>query len=179
MAVKLKANVQYINAIETIQRKFVPRKVKVVSVAAGQVAKIGPATLDTQDGFMGGAQRVSYRGGLGQCTRNFLFIKTEGRTSPLKAHELDMRTFFSRAVKGKNVILKDLSQISRVQVMWHGGDVGGTHYEGAYNDPSIRINGVSAKGYTYYGWIMAVQYAGVQNDPEHYSENTFPSAYDA
>ena len=169
MSVKLKANVQYINAIETIRRKFVPRKVKVVSVAAGQVAKVGPATLDTQGGFMGGAQRVSWRGGLGECTRNFLFIKTEGRTSALKSHELDMRTYFSRAVKGKNAIFKDLSQISRVQSMWAA----------AREDLTLKINGVSAKGYTFKGWVMAVQYAGIYNDPEHYSENTFPQEFDA
>lgn len=165
MAVKLKANVQYINAIETIQRKFVPKKVKLVGPDAAQA---GPVILAMNDGFMGGAQRLSWRAGYGQCSRNYLFIKTEGRSSAISSHELDLRTYFSKAVKGRNTIIKDLSQVSRVQAMWLE----------AREVLTKTINGVSAKGYTLSGWIMAVQYAGIYNDPQTYNANTFPQAFD-
>jgi len=165
MAVKLKANVQYINAIETIQRKFVPKKVKVVSKDASTA---GPIVLATNDGYMGGAQRLTWRAGYGQCSRNFVFIKTEGRSSAFTAHELDLRLYFKRACAAKIALMRDLSQYSRIQTLWHA----------ALEDLSKRINGVSAKGYTWPGWIMAVQYAGIYNDPEHYNELQFPQDFD-
>lgn len=165
MAVKLKANVQYINAIETIQRKFVPKKVKVHS---GE-GTYGPVELAKGDGFMGGAQRQSYRPGLGLCTRNYLFIKTEGRTSALSSHEFDLRLYFKRACVAKNTLRRDLSQFSRIQTMFHAGA----------EDLSKKVNGVSTRGYTMWGWVMAVQYAGIYNDPEHYNELQFPQDFDA
>lgn len=172
MARKLVANIEYGSHLESVSRKFVPKK----ETCSGGTAA-GPVKL-AASGWMGGAVRKSLRAGLGGCERNYVVMRMNARLTQPTSNEITIRTNFAKAVKGRGVIKKDLNQIALVQVMWIGGQFGQTYYEGAYNNPNIKVNGVSGYGYTYDGWIMAVQFAGLKANPS-YDENTFPTAYDA
>lgn len=173
MAIRLKANIGYMPIVEEVSRKFVPKKVK--CTASETVVN----TLKTEEsGFMGGGVRKTVRAGYGECKRNYLFIRDSARSTAPSSYEVQLRNTFKAAVQGRNNILEDLSQITRVQAMWAGGTISGTEYEGAKNNLKLRINGVSAKGYTFNGWIMAVQYAGKKASAA-YDTDTFPSNYDA
>ena len=165
MAIRLKANIGYQPIVEEVSRKFVPRK---ETCTAG--GRVGPAVVETS-GWMGGAVRKSYRAGLGACTRNFMMIRANARETPVSQKELDARVRFADAVKGRNHIIRDLGQITQVQQMWLT----------AKDIPSKVINGVSAEGYTFNGWIMMVQYKGLEKAAEggtEYDANTFPTKFD-
>lgn len=173
MAQKLKANIGFQPIVTEVSRKFVPKK----QTCKAYSSKFGPVSVETQ-GWMGAAVRKSNRAGLGACERNYMVIRENARLTAPSVSEMQNRTTFAYAVAGKNHILHDLNQISQVQALWAGGTIGSKTYVGAINDLTKTINGVSATGYTFYGWIMAVQFAGKRDDPQ-YNVNTFPSDYDA
>lgn len=165
MAIRLKANIGYQPIVEEVSRKFVPRK---ETCTAG--GKVGPAVVEAS-GWMGGAVRKSSRAGLGACTRNYLVIRSNARETPVSQKETEARVRFAEAVKGRNHIMRDLGQITQVQQLWLT----------AKDIPSKVINGVSAEGYTFYGWIMMVQYKGLEKAAEggtSYDANTFPTKFD-
>lgn len=165
MALRLKANIGYQPIVEEVSRKFVPRK---ETCTAG--GKVGPVNVETS-GWMGGAVRKSNRAGLGACTRNYMVIRANARETPASLGEITARSRFADAVTGRNHIIRDLGQITNVQEMWLT----------AKDLPSKLVNGVSAEGYTFYGWIMMVQYKGLQNAAEsgtEYDANTFPKKFD-
>ena len=165
MALRLKANIGYQPIVEEVSRKFVPRK---ETCTAG--GKVGPAEV-VSNGWMGGAVRKSNRAGLGACTRNYLVIRANARESVVSQKELDARVRFADAAKGRNHIIRDLGQITNVQTLWLA----------AKDVPSKVINGVSAEGYTFNGWIMMVQYKGLEKAEEAgttYDANTFPTKFD-
>lgn len=166
MAVKLKANISYQPIVESVSRKFVP--VKETCKAAGEA---GPVAYEST-GWMGGAVRKTGRAGLGACTKNYLVIRTNARMTQPSSSELDNREMFGRAIKGRNHIVHDLSQISAIQLLW----------KTANEDNTKTINGVYAYGYTFFGWVMAVQFAGIKDAAEAgttYNENQFPQGFDA
>ena len=107
-----------------------------------------------------------------------MFFRENPRKSAPSVKELGHRTDFSKVVAGRKHIDEDLQQYDRVAYMWIGGTIGDKTYEGAYNNKNLRVNGVSAEGYTKQGWIFAVQMAGLKNDPQ-YNVNQFPTDYDA
>lgn len=162
MAMYLKANVAYRPMVDEINRKFVPRK-----QVCSKTEELGPVTV-LGKGWMGGACRNTYRAGIGAAKRNFLVVRENARMTPPSANEQENRSIFAEAVSGRNWIKQDLQQISRVQQMWHQATV----------DPSKEINGVSAYGYTFYGWIFAVQFAGKKEDSSYNTKN-FPQSFDA
>lgn len=162
MAVRLKANIGYMPIVEEVSRKFVPRK-ETCSAGGG----VGPVIVESS-GWMGGAVRKSNRAGLGACTRNFLVIRANARSTEPSTTELYARARFTEAVKGVNYINTDLSQIARIQALWVA----------AKDDKTKQMNGVIALGYTMRGWMIAVQYAGLKVDPE-YNANQFPTHFDA
>lgn len=165
MALRLKANIGYQPIVEEVSRKFVPRK---ETCTAG--GKIGPAKV-ASNGWMGGAVRKSYRASLGACTRNFLVVRANGRETEPNADEIAARGMFADAAKGRNHIIRDLGQITSVQNL----------FVTASADRSKLINGVAAEGYTFNGWVMAVQYRGLRNAAESgttYDANTFPKNFD-
>lgn len=165
MALRLKANIGYQPIVEEVSRKFVPRK---ETCTAG--GKIGPAEV-VSTGWMGGAVRKSNRAGLGACTRNYMVIRANARETPVSQKETEARVRFAEAVLGRNHIIRDLGQITNVQAMWLT----------AKDLPSKLVNGVSAEGYTFYGWIMMVQYKGLEKAAEggtSYDANTFPTKFD-
>lgn len=165
MAIRLKANIGYQPIVEEVSRKFVPRK-----ETCSQRSHFGPVTVDA-NGWMGGAVRKSSRAGLGACTRNYLVIRANARQEEPTGNEVAAREMFADAVKGRNHIMRDLGQITKVQDL----------FVTASANRSKLINGVSAEGYTFLGWIMAVQYKGLQNAAEAgttYDANTFPTKFD-
>lgn len=165
MAFRLKANIGYQPIVEEVSRKFVPRKETCTAGGA-----VGPVVVETS-GWMGGAVRKSYRAGLGACTRNYLMIRANGRETVPSADELAARVMFADAANGRNHIMKDLGQITNVQDL----------FVTASANRSKLINGVSAEGYTLNGWVMAVQYKGLEKAAETgttYDANTFPTKFD-
>lgn len=158
---KLKSNVQYQPVVESVSRKFVPKK---DTCTAGKTA--GPVKVESQ-GWMGGAVRSTGRAGLGASTRNYLVIRANARATDVTNKELENRANFAKAIRGRKAILTDLSQITRVQQMWLQ----------VYGDPTLSCNGIQGYGYTMKGWIVAVQMAGLKEDPS-YDANVFPQAFD-
>lgn len=165
MAIRLKANIGYQPIVEEVSRKFVPRK-----ETCAQRSHFGPVEV-MANGWMGGAVRKSNRAGLGACTRNYLVIRANARQEEPNGKEVAAREMFANAIKGRNHIMRDLGQITGVQDLWMT----------AKDNRSKLINGVSAEGYTFQGWVMAVQYKGLQNAAESettYDANTFPKKFD-
>lgn len=166
MAKYIKGNISYMPVVQEISRKFTTKK----NTCAKKV-EAGPVTVESK-GWMGGAVRQTGRGGVGLVRKNYLVIRENARTSPIGHDELQNREIFTAASRGKNHILYDLSQLTRVQQM----------YLEACEDLTKRINYVSANGYTLPGWVFAVQFAGKKEAVEAgttYDVNTFPSAFDA
>lgn len=161
----LKSNIKYKSPIDQVNRKFVPRAVKCKAAA-----KFGPVETESE-GWMGGATLTLGRAGLGTTKRNYFVVRQNASSHVATAADMDRRLDFIDATAGKNHILKDLSQITDVQLKW----------EQASADFTKTMNGVSAKGYTFYGWVMAVQYAGLKNSHggQRYDANTFPVSFDA
>lgn len=167
MAVKIKSNITYQPVVESINRKFVPKAETCHnSSPAGNSA--GPVKYEST-GWMGGATRMSSRAGLGQCSRNYCVIRANARTTPYSANEIANHERFDTIQAAVRVIIHDLAQITRIQEMWATA---------VTNPTSKSINGIFAYGYTFKGWVFAVQYAGLKEDPQ-YAVNTFPSAFDA
>ena len=162
MATRLKSNIAYQPIVEEVSRKFVPKK---ETCTAGKLA--GPV-VTLSNGWMGGAVRNTYRGVLGKCTRNYLVVRANARMTTPSVNELKARANFASVVRGRNFIMADLAQITRVETM----------FVAASKDATKTCNGISALGYTVKGWVFAVQYAGLDNDPE-YNVNTFPQSFDA
>lgn len=161
MATYIKGNIQFTPVVEQINRKFC-----ILSKKCTKPEKIGPVTTESNS-FMGAGTRTTDRGIIGQVRKNFLFFRENARGSVVTASEIQKRTLFAQASAGASHILKDLMQVSKVQQLWAR----------ASKDATYTINGVSANGYTYRGWVMAVQYAGGKNAAEggtSYDFNTFP-----
>lgn len=166
MAVRLKANIAYQPIVEEVSRKFVPKK---ETCTTGISA--GPVKTESQ-GWMGGAVRTTGRAGLGQCKRNYLVIRSNARSTEVSNEELSARTLFTRAAKGRNTIMKSLEEQVKAQDLYVAAR------KAVEQGMGKTCNGVSVYGYTFYGWVFAVQYAGLQNDPAQYDENVFPSKFD-
>ena len=158
----LKSNVKFTPTIEQINRKWATKK-----TTCSAAKQVGPAKLEANR-WMGSATLTLGRAGLGVTKRNYFIFRENARTSLASADEIAAKAVFAAACKGLAHIRKDLNQITHVQQM----------YKAATADPTKHVNGVYAAGYGYYGWIMAVQYAGKRDDGS-YDVNTFPQNFDA
>lgn len=163
MAVRLKGSVGYQPIVESVSRKFVPRK-----ETCRRSREYGPVTV-LSSGWMGGAVRNTSRGVIGASTKNYLVVRANARQSNYSTAELQRQLFFTRVSAATNALMKDLNQISVIQMMW---------LRAIGDDKDKFINGVSAYGYTFKGWIFAVQYAGGVRNPE-YNLSQFPTSFDA
>lgn len=161
MATYVKGNIRYMPAVEQINRKFAPRK---KTCSAPKLN--GPVKTETSS-WMGGATNSKFRAGLGSVSKNFLVFRENAIATPPTSNQRLGRANFARAKGGQDHILHDVTQLSRVQNLWFT----------AKDDLSKTINEVSALGYTFNGWVFAVQYAGLKEDSS-YDENTFPAAFD-
>lgn len=164
---KLKANITYMPVVESINRKFALRKNtcskdNVVSGTASLVLESEVAQ------FMGGATRTTNRAGFGTCTRNYMFFRENPRSSETTPEERDRRNLFGQIGAAVPAIFKDLSQVTRMTEMWVE----------ALADATKSCNGVPAKGYTWRGWVFAVQYAG-KLASSSYDITKFPTTFDA
>lgn len=166
MATYIKGNIQYAPVVEQINRKFAVKSKK-----CSMPVKVGPVTTEANS-WMGGATRSGFRGGLGTVSKNYFVYRENSRATLPSTNELLKRAMFQKAVSGRNHIVKDLSQVTSVQIK----------YREACEDLTKEMNGVSARGYTLLGWVMAVQYAGLKAAEEGgttYNENQFPANFDA
>lgn len=162
----IKGNISYQPVVEEISRKFTTKK-----NTCTKGLQAGPVKVESK-GWMGGAVRQTGRGGIGIVRKNYLVIRENARTTAVGRDELQNREIFTAASRGKNHIMYDLTQLTRVQEM----------YQEACADLTKRINYVSANGYTLPGWVFAVQFAGKKEAVEAgttYDVNTFPNAFDA
>lgn len=162
MAKQLKAKIAYLPEIESISRKFVP-----IKNTCSAAAKAGPVTV-VSSGWMGGGVRTAYRAGLGVCKKNFFISRQNARMSAVSSNEIDSRNRFRQVSIAVQALLIDLNQMSNIQAMFNT----------AKEDPTKLINGVSAYGYTYNGWVFAVQYAGKKASAS-YDLTQFPTSFDA
>lgn len=123
--------------------------------------------------FIGGMVKTNVvpdgKGGLMTIQTQKMFVRKYGRSTPVTANEVTARVRFTKAIKGANACLLDITQITRIDTMW----------DQAVADPSLTLNGVSAAGYTHDGWVKAVQYAGLKLHDHDYNENQFPNSFDS
>lgn len=151
--------------IESISRKFALRR----ETAGAKSLSNGAKTIKVPSTkFMGGMVRQhSVVSGNNQRTafrQQLLFIKKYNRSTPLSTDEVRLRNNFSKVATAVAALMKDLSQISRIQMT----------YSACLADNRKTLNGVSVVGYgTVRDWVFAVQYAGLKDNPE-YDVTVFP-----
>lgn len=162
MAIRLKANISYQPIVEEVNRKFVPKK---ETCSSGYAA--GPVFV-VSNGWMGAGCRNTSRAGIGAAKRNYMVIRSNARSTALSEDEQISRATFGAVCKAVPRLMKDLTQITRIQQM----------YDEAAKDSTKTVNGISAYGYTRKGWVMAVQYAGKKGDAQ-YNVLQFPQSFDA
>lgn len=161
MAQYIKGNIAFTPVVEQINRKFAPKNQTCSASKA-----VGPVMLE-QNNWMGAGTRVTNRGGMGEVRKNYFMFRENARRSALSELEINGRQIFIAAVKGAYECRSNLSVVARIQQQYKQSSI----------DSSKRINGVNAKGYTFSGWTVAVQYAGKVNDPT-YDTNTWPQNFD-
>lgn len=161
MATYVKGNIKFTPVVEQINRKFAVRK-KTCSLGR----KHGPVTKETAS-WMGAATTVKGRGGLGTVSKNYFVYRENARSSQPTQAEQNVQAIFTIVSVAVRSLMKNLNQISRIQAA----------YMEASNDLRKTMNGVSAEGYTFKGWVFAVQFAGKYADGE-YDVNMFPQDFD-
>lgn len=162
MAQYIKGNIAFTPVVEQINRKFAP---KAQTCSAAKM--VGPVMLESNS-WMGAATRVTDRGGLGETRKNYFVFRENARLSTVSTNEIAHRVMFEDAVKGAYECRVNLSYVARMQTMFKQSSA----------DASKKINGVNAKGYTFAGWTVAVQFAGKKAD-HSYDVNVWPNNFDA
>ena len=151
-----KPSINYAYFVEDVSRKFTLKKNKCSNKTLGTVA-LEPAR------YMGGAVRNNKRFDTVSTTpvkKNYMFLRFNPRTSTASADELALRLAFTRAAK--------------LREYWKTTLVEGQKAVQAWNESSNgSASGVHKKGYTYLGWLFAVAYALVSEDPS--TTQSFPT----
>lgn len=147
MAGKKLSKIGYMNPVEQISRKFVPRH---MTSRASTTIPVGPGYILPKVKWFGAAVQERKVQGYGIVTKNIFVCRQYGRTSLAQAAELANRTRFAAANAWAIAAFKDLmAQATNIQ-----------RWVDAVNDFSKTIEGVSAKGYqTTRGWVTAVAMA--------------------
>lgn len=136
----IKGNIAYDPVVQQVNRKFALRK-----NTCGPKKKVGPVeTVPVR--WMGGATRHTYRAGLGDVYKNIFVMRENARGTILSANELNSQYRFNAVSKWVSAALKDLMCVTNNGLKW----------QAAKEDLSKTIEGVSANGYTYHGWMFAV-----------------------
>ena len=154
--------------IESINRKLALRR----EVAGTKTIEKGDATHSVElpaTKFMGGMVRTrkvcNGKNGVDTIQTQYLFVKKYKGQPEINADYIKRRNTFTAVSQGVAHILKDLSQITTVQMA----------FISARNDSTIAYNGVHTKGYSSLrDWVFAVQYAGLK-DNDQYNVNQFPA----
>lgn len=158
---KVKSNISFMPVVESINRKFALRRETCSQKFVGEKV-IDPIK------YMGAGTRTKSIAGYGSVDVNYFFMRKFARASDVSADERSARLLFGTISTAVAALMKDLNQLSSMQNMWRQ----------AIADFSKTINGVSALGRDFRGWVWAVQYAGRKDDTS-YNVNTFPSSFDA
>lgn len=147
MAGKKLSKIGYMNPVEQISRKFVPRHMTSRAVSS---ALPGPGYILPKVKWFGAAVQERKVQGYGTVTKNIFVCRQYGRTSLAKAGELSNRVNFQIANAWAIAAFKDLmAQAQNIQ-----------RWLQAIDNFDKRIEGVSAKGYqTTRGWVVAVAMA--------------------
>ena len=153
----IKATIGYMPAVESINRKFALRREKVNN------------KVDAIKCYMGGMTRTTYHGGVGAISKNFMFFRKHAISVPATASQITVRERFSDTVECVNYILTDLTQMSSVKAL----------YTGSVKEPTNTVEGFSAYGETYRGWVWKVCYHRLANGATVQAVKTFPTEYDA
>lgn len=141
MAKKL-SKISFMPAVESISRKFVPRKEKCVNQSIGRYDVPGKR-------YMGSYAKRATLIGYGPITKNIVFLRNPMSLAAPTQDELLRRARFSAANAWANAAWKDLSAITANQ----------QKFKQAKEDFTLTISGVSAYGYqTMLGWMMAIAY---------------------
>lgn len=164
MAKLFKSNISYMPVVEGISRKFALRRETCSNKTVGKKIIAGKS-------WMGGSVRTYNLPGYGTVSKNVFVIRKFGNIAPATPDQVQVRHIFEMANKAVAVQMKDLMQITTIQQLYLGGR----------EDLTKTVAGVSVKGYTYRGWISAVNYARKKADATLTQEqlNQFPTAYDA
>lgn len=148
-------SIAYAPMIESVNRKFARRQ----DVIGKNI-----------NYYMGGGTRVNNYAGIGPVSKNYMFFRKFASSVSPTPEQDQLRVFFGLAASARAFILKDLTQISSVNNL----------YKQAMEDKSKRINGISAYGRSFKGWVFAVCYERAKDEsvtPEQLKK--FPTAFDA
>lgn len=150
MAGKKLSKIGYMNPVEQISRKFVPRHMTSRAATSQGGIPVGPGYILPKVKWFGAAVQERKVQGYGTVTKNIFVCRQYGRQSLPLAGELTNRANFSVAREWVRLAFKDLmAQGTNIQ-----------RWLQAIDDFDKRIAGVSAKGYqTTSGWCMAVAMA--------------------
>lgn len=158
---KVKSNISFMPVVESINRKFALRR------ETCSEKLIGEKVIDPVK-YMGAGTRTKSVAGYGAVSVNYFFMRKFARQSPLTADERSARILFGTISTAVAALQKDLNQLSLIQAKWRE----------ALADFSKTMNGISAYGRDFRGWVWAVQYAGRKEDTS-YDVTKFPTSFDA
>lgn len=143
------SKIGYMNPVEQISRKFVPRHMtsKAIGSNGSKAVALGPGYILPKVKWFGAAVQERKVQGYGIVTKNIFVCRQYGRESLPQAKELANRSYFVLANAWAIAAFKDLmAQATNIQ-----------RWVDAINDFDKTIGGVSAKGYqTTRGWVVAV-----------------------
>lgn len=146
-------------AVESISRKFVPRKVKCVNQTIGSYDVPGKR-------YMGSYAKKGNLNGYGPITKNIFFMRDPMSLVAPTQEDLQRRARFSAANTWANAAWKDLAAITQNQLK----------YKQAKDDFTLTISGVSAYGYqTMIGWMKAIAYKILEGGGELPSNHQLPN----
>lgn len=152
MAGKKLSKIGYMNPVEQISRKFVPRHMTSRSMNANgsKGIPVGPGYILPKVKWFGAAVQERKVQGYGTVTKNIFVCRQYGRESLPQAEELTNRANFTIANQWAILAFKDLmAQATNID-----------RWDEAINDFQKTIKGVSAKGYqTTRGWVVAIAMA--------------------
>lgn len=160
--IELKNNINFMPAVESMSRKFVPRKETCGNKTVGK-------KLIKGKGWIGSAVRQGYAAGYGPYSKNFVVIRKHARTTALSTTEMQGQSRFSAASKILYRQKRDLAQAGILRLMWLA----------AREDTAKTVKGVSAAGYDFNGWIFAVDYKRLKDGEDQSAVLTFPTEFDA
>ena len=167
MAGKKLSKIGYMNPVEQISRKFVPRHM--TSRAKQSSALPGPGYILPKVKWFGAAVQERKVQGYGIVTKNIFVCRQYGRASLAQAEELSNRGNFVMANRWAIAAFKDLMAQATNIVRWNE----------AINNFQKTIKGVSAKGYqTTRGWVVAIAMKMLNNGETLPADHILP-AFDA
>lgn len=169
MAGKKLSKIGYMNPVESISRKFVPRRMTSRAATSQGGIPVGPGYILPKVKWFGAAVQERKVQGYGIVTKNIFVCRQYGRQSLAQAEELSNRGNFVVANRWAVLAFKDLmAQATNID-----------RWDEAINDFQKTVKGVSAKGYqTTRGWVVAIAMAMLKKGETLPTDHILP-AFDA